>query len=133
MNSQEQHVEDGGYLIAVKDFVVAQDIASTIRDLYPQADVLSVQSLDEAEKLIPAFRSISFAILDVKPPALGASRIGGILAESRASILFLGEAPEQGSPVVARTIRFLPKPFSTAGLVEALESIQWVGRIPRAV
>jgi hypothetical protein len=133
MISQEHGAEQGSYLIAVKDFVVAQDIASTIRDLYPHADVLSVQSLNDAEKLIPAFRSISFAILDVKPPVLRDSPIGGVLADSRASILFLGEPPQQGSPVAARAIRFLPKPFTTDGLVKALEAIRSVRHVPRVI
>lgn len=117
-------VPDGaGFLVAVSDMVVAEDIIVTISELHPGAEVRAARSLEAAEALLGADTGIAVAILEARPAELCASRTGALLEARGARVLLLvdghGDAAETNGTVSA----FLPKPFTTDALIAALRRV----------
>ena len=109
------------YLIAVQNLVVAEDIAGTIAELYPEACILSARTLEEAEEVVGNSGGVGIAIVEIRAPELGSSRTGGLLTDCGARIIYLSDPPD-GAARDANI--FLRKPFTTEDLVVALRSVQ---------
>ncbi len=112
---------DLSILVAVSDMVVAEDIAGTVSELHPGAEILSARSLEEAEELMAACGvRIGIAILEARPRELDASLAGNLLAANGTRVLFLCDAPGDGA---SGTVAYLPMPFTTDALLAALREV----------
>lgn len=106
------------YLVVNRHGVIAIDIAATIRELDPDANVVVAMSLPEAAALLAALDRIVLAVIEGTSAPLCATPLGQALAARGAPVLLLDSDETQVWSYPKLVILGLP--FSTAALLTAL-------------
>lgn len=101
----------GAFLIVAKDVIVAQDLAATITDNRPGAQVLLARSLETGAEALAGVAMIDTAFVAAEPEAFEGSRLAGCLVARGAQVVLMGVL----STRPARSARWtmLPFPFRT--------------------
>lgn len=101
----------GAYLIVVSDVIVGQDLAQTISDEHPDAEIIVVTTLDAAVTALAAVPFVGVAFIAADPERLARSQLNRILAGQGAQVVLMGLWTDQ-APKVAGW-KLLPFPFTT--------------------
>ncbi|MFZ1469430.1 MAG: hypothetical protein WAT09_10690 [Paracoccaceae bacterium] len=103
-------------LIVAAQPLVAQDIALTVSEEYPDAQIIVAASMDEAISAVAGFATIALAMIEAEEAAFGVSPLMAALTAKNARVCLIGARSGQRWPT-------LPMPFSTADLVMALHAV----------
>lgn len=103
-------------LIVAAQPLVAQDIALTISDEMPDAQVIIAESIDEGIQAIVPFAAIAIAMVEMEESAFSDSPLMPALADKGAQICLIGARSGQRWPT-------LPTPFSTDDLLLVLKTL----------
>ena len=104
------------YLILLKDYLVAQDLAESIAVYDPEAEVIVQHALADAVSALEATPQIAAAFVGLEPLQCSASGLADMIRGRGGEVILMGsEAEEQGE---ALGWKVLHRPFSE-GLVLA--------------
>jgi hypothetical protein len=115
------------FVLAVRDFLILNDLDDTIRDFDPLAMVVTLSDLDTALERIRSFDRITLAFLEAGPARLAASGLDTALAERQGRIVLLGDEAEDEWEAGHRRWPTLLRPFSTGCILA-----QITGEVRRA-
>lgn len=106
------------YLVVNRYSLIATDIAATIRELDPDANVVVAKSLPEAAALLAVLDRIVLAVIEGTPAPLCATPLGQALAERGAPVLLLDS--DEPQVWTCPKLVSLGLPFTTGALLSAL-------------
>lgn len=107
--------ENRTYLLLTREVLVAEDMALTIRDLFPAARVLKFHDLDMLQEALPELAGVDMAFLESAILGPDRARIAGAMTALGAEIVLLG-AEDRPENETEPPWRGLPIPFDTAML-----------------
>jgi hypothetical protein len=99
------------FVIVVRDYIVAQDIALTIRDDIPHAHIVTASTLIEAEQALSPIPKVHMAFVAADPDEFERSDLAPTLEKRGARIVMMGLWPEAGQ--AASKWQVLQYPFTT--------------------
>ena len=106
------------YLIVLRHILVAQDIAMTINEFDPAAQVIAATSSAEAEERLSGIDAITLAFVGQGPDSYASSSLSRAVAQRGGRVILLGEEAEaQGE---AHGFAVLARPFTTANILSHL-------------
>ena len=103
-------------LIVAAQPLVAQDIALTIVDEMPDAQVIIAESIDAGMQAIAPFAAIAIALVELEEAAFSDTALMPALTDKGARICLIGARSGQRWPT-------LPTPFSTDDLLSVLKTL----------
>ena len=107
------------YVLMTREVLVAQDMAQTISDLFPAAQVLKFHETGPLQAALPGLGAVDMAFIDAGAMGEGRDRILAAMAATGARIVLLG-VDDRPADTAEPTWRSLPIPFDTAMLRERL-------------
>lgn len=99
------------YLIVLHDCVVLQDIAGTIEEFDPSAQVIAVTNPAEAAARLAEVEQIAIAFVEAAPLAFGSTSLALEIASRGGHVVYLGDAAEDAEDTGRWVI--LRRPFSS--------------------
>lgn len=106
-------------IVALKDEIVAQDVALTLSDLFPRTESVTVSDLQRLSRMIECRDAIQVAILEMSPAAFLTAPEAASLTSHGARVVLVGPT-ETGRGAGPFPFRTLEKPFTTEALVAVL-------------
>lgn len=111
------------YLIAVRNAVVLQDLADTVRDFDPSATVLTATHCAEALARLRLVERLTFAFIEAGPRRIADSQIDAEIRRRGGRMALLGDEAEDewdvGRPE-GRRWPILARPFSSRAVLSLL-------------
>lgn len=104
------------YLVAVRDFVVSQDLADTVRDFDPGATILSARNCREALTAIRSGDPLALAFVEAGPDRVARARLDIAIRDRGGRLVLLGDDAEDAWEIGSRAGRVWPvlmRPFSS--------------------
>jgi hypothetical protein len=106
------------YLIVMQQVLVAQDIALTISDHDPGANVIIASTHAEAEAALVTVADLVLAFVADAPWQFMASSLGQAIMARGGRVVLLGEAAEEAGPTAQWGV--LDQPFTTDAVLKHL-------------
>lgn len=106
------------YLVLVQPALVALDIATSIADHLPGANVIVVQSLADADEALLSVDTIAMAFLGLAPATIKARGLADVIRKRGGVIVFIGDEAEEAAASADWTL--LRRPFSSEGVLAAI-------------
>ncbi|SFA88170.1 hypothetical protein SAMN05421688_1446 [Poseidonocella pacifica] len=121
MSRHDVALTSGNFLIVLRQLLVAEDIADTLCDRFPGAQVERTRGAEEALQRIEAGLRADLAFVEMSPAEFDRSDLKQALLLQGARIILLGDAAElaeeaEGFPVLRR-------PFSTVALLRVIDGL----------
>lgn len=116
-----------GFLVMVRNGLVAQDLSDTLREMDPSAEVLAARTCDEALMLLAGRSAIEIAFVEADPAQLAASALDSELRTRGGILVLLGDAAEDAWHFGgAGALRWpvLMRPFSSAMVMDLVRSFR---------
>ncbi|SDG72945.1 hypothetical protein [Alloyangia pacifica] len=107
-----------GFLVLLNDPFVAEDVARSISEHDPTAQVVCAQTPEAALLLVQSEGRIGVALLQMAPSEVARSALGQLLSASGTRIALAGDAAEQQGSACAYEV--LQRPFSSAEIIRVL-------------
>lgn len=101
----------GIFLVVYSDYVVAGDIAETIKELIPEADVIVKSHISEIGAALAITEKIDVAFIEAGPEIMTASGLANEIARRRGRVVLLGDAAETAE--ASKSWQVLARPFSS--------------------
>lgn len=106
------------YLVLVAEILVAQDIALTIGDFDPAAQVIIANTTAEAEKAVSAVSGLDMVFATERPSQFVGSPLAAAIGRLGARVVLLGIEAEASGPTPFFDV--LPQPFDTDAVLARL-------------
>lgn len=107
------------YLVLIQPALVAMDIAQTLADHAPRADIIMAQTEAEALLALASKRTLAAAFIRMSPKTFERCDLSQRIHALGGQIILLGEAAEQATP--GQGWRVLMRPFTSACVLTALQ------------
>ncbi len=104
------------YLIVLKDYLVALDLAESISDFDAEAEIVARHSAACAIAALEAIERVAVAFVETGPDQFAASVLSGMISDRGGRVVLMGDEAESSGQ--ARGYSVLQRPFSQ-GLVRA--------------
>lgn len=108
------------YLVLVPEMLVAQDIALTIADFDPAAEVICAKSQHEAQAALGRVGALTLAFVSDRPSTFVQSPLASAIAERGGRVVMLGIEAENTGPT--ETFDVLHQPFDTDAVMAKLSA-----------
>ncbi|WP_347311419.1 hypothetical protein [Defluviimonas sp. SAOS-178_SWC] len=111
------------YLVAVRDFVVSQDLADTVREFDPGAMIVTARTCRETLNAIKTCDRLALAFVEAGPDRILRARLDVTIRERHGRLVLLGDDAEDewetgGAP--GRIWPVLMRPFSSQAVTALL-------------
>ncbi|MDD8022462.1 MAG: hypothetical protein PHX82_05080 [Paracoccaceae bacterium] len=113
------------YLVAVQDFVVAQDIVDTVRDAAPGAVIVTVPDCAAAAAAVAGHSRLVLAFVEAGPGRVAQLQLDREVVGRGGRLVLLGDAAEEAWDSGAATGRVWPvliRPFSSPAVMALLKA-----------
>lgn len=108
------------YLIVLKEPIVAQDMALTLADHDPQADIMTCDTTGMALERIAPLAAVEAAFVAADPDDAEAAALFEALTDRAARIVLMGDRAEEKAATLPWTV--LQRPFTSADVISLLAS-----------
>ena len=109
----------GTYLIVIGDYIVALDLAQTVADFCPTAQVIQQSTAVAALAAVAAIDRVTVAFVGEPPHSFARSELARLIADKGGRVVFVGGEAEDLGPGSAHTV--LNRPFSTPAVLAHLK------------
>lgn len=113
------------YLVAVHDYVVAQDLSDAVRDFDPAAVVVTARSCREALMAVREAERVALAFIEAGPDRVAQARLDVAIRNRGGALVLLGDEAEaqcDTSNGSAPRWKVLIRPFSGQTVTEYLKA-----------
>ncbi|MEO6299778.1 MAG: hypothetical protein ABIO62_09130 [Paracoccaceae bacterium] len=115
MNSTESRPPSRGvYLVVVNDYLVSQDLAETVVDFIPGAEVIAKHTMAEAVQALQQFVRVAVAFVSAGPSYFATTPLAALIHSMGGKVVLVGDAAESEQAIDG--IAVLQRPFSTTSV-----------------
>ncbi len=109
----------GTYLIVLGDYIVALDLAQTVADFCPTAQVIQKSTAAAALAAVAAVDRVKVAFVGEPPHSFARSELARLIADKGGRVVFVGDEAEDLGTGNGHAV--LSRPFSTPAVLAHLE------------
>ncbi len=122
MCAKDLYVPSGAhYLIVLHDCVVLQDIADTIKDFDPRAQVIAATTPDGALSALIGVERVAVAFIEAAPQAFRETDLAAAIVSRGGQNVFVGDAAEDAG--ISAHWNVLRRPFSSDAILAHLTAL----------